>query len=186
MTRIPTIKERPPTSVSALITKEVPEEYLDDADSIMKAKGWKYLKGAKDEPREGTDGFTYNYKRARWCSLTPLTSLLARLSQEGGSTPLGSNVCGQIQTHQIHTRVDFDGSGTQSVRAELGLAKNEWLRRLTPIELERLNMFPDNHTAGPTDGKEGVFHENAVGHWHHRKTRKGAFGGGLTPNALER
>jgi len=38
------------------------------------------------------------------------------------------------------------------------------LRRLTPIELERLNMFPDNHTAkcGVTAAKRAFFMGNAL------------------------
>ena len=38
------------------------------------------------------------------------------------------------------------------------------LRRLTPIELERLNMFPDNHTKlnGITDAKRAFFMGNAL------------------------
>ena len=38
------------------------------------------------------------------------------------------------------------------------------LRRLVPIELERLNMFPDNHTKleGITDGKRAFFMGNAL------------------------
>ena len=38
------------------------------------------------------------------------------------------------------------------------------LRRLTPIELERLNMFPDNHTKleGITDTKRAFFMGNAL------------------------
>ena len=35
-------------------------------------------------------------------------------------------------------------------------------RRLTPIELERLNMFPDNHTAGSSDTKRAFFMGNAL------------------------
>jgi len=37
-------------------------------------------------------------------------------------------------------------------------------RRLTPIELERLNMFPDNHTKldGITDSKRAFFMGNAL------------------------
>ena len=41
---------------------KVPFEYLIDSASVMKEKGWKYLKGAKDEPRKGTNDFTYQYK----------------------------------------------------------------------------------------------------------------------------
>ena len=38
------------------------------------------------------------------------------------------------------------------------------LRRLTPIELERLNMFPDDHTKldGVTDTKRAFFMGNAL------------------------
>ena len=38
------------------------------------------------------------------------------------------------------------------------------LRRLTPIELERLNMFPDNHTQlqGISDTKRAFFMGNAL------------------------
>ena len=35
-------------------------------------------------------------------------------------------------------------------------------RRLTPIELERLNMFPDNHTLGVTDSKRAFLMGNAL------------------------
>ncbi|MEA3513333.1 MAG: DNA cytosine methyltransferase, partial [Campylobacterota bacterium] len=35
-------------------------------------------------------------------------------------------------------------------------------RRLTPIELERLNMFPDNHTIGVTDTKRAFLMGNAL------------------------
>ena len=35
-------------------------------------------------------------------------------------------------------------------------------RRLTPIELERLNMFPDNHTLGVSDTKRAFLMGNAL------------------------
>ena len=50
----------------------------------------------------------------------------------------------------------------KEVRKKLELKSNEWLRRLVPIELERLNGFPDNHTAGATDGKRAFFMGNAL------------------------
>lgn len=42
--------------------------------------------------------------------------------------------------------------------------RNERHRRLVPIELERLNMFPDNHTKldGITDQKRAFFMGNAL------------------------
>ena len=52
---------------------------------------------------------------------------------------------------------DLETKECQAIRKEFGLTKSEWLRRLTPVELERLNMFPDNHTEGPTDGKWAKF-----------------------------
>ena len=36
------------------------------------------------------------------------------------------------------------------------------LRRLTPVELERLNMFPDNHTAGASDVQRAFLMGNAL------------------------
>ena len=45
---------------------------------------------------------------------------------------------------------DLETKECQAIRKEFG-TKSEWLRRLTPVELERLNMFPDNHTDGPTE-----------------------------------
>ena len=48
------------------------------------------------------------------------------------------------------------------VREKIGLKLTEWVRRLTPIELERLNGFPDNHTEGVTDGKRAFFMGNAL------------------------
>lgn len=47
-------------------------------------------------------------------------------------------------------------------RDEIGLGVTKWLRRLTPVELERLNGFPDNHTAGVTDGTRAFFMGNAL------------------------
>ena len=35
-------------------------------------------------------------------------------------------------------------------------------RRLTPVELERLNMFPDHHTDGVTDSRRAFLMGNAL------------------------
>jgi len=50
----------------------------------------------------------------------------------------------------------------QKIRIKLGLKKYEWVRRLVPLELERLNQFPDNHTRGATDAKRAFFMGNAL------------------------
>ena len=47
-------------------------------------------------------------------------------------------------------------------RENLGIGVSKWLRRLTPVELERLNGFPDNHTEGVTDGYRAFFMGNAL------------------------
>ena len=47
-------------------------------------------------------------------------------------------------------------------REKPGLGPKQWLRRLTPIELERLNGFPDEWTFGPSDSKRVFFRGNAL------------------------
>jgi len=44
------------------------------------------------------------------------------------------------------------------------VATDKGLRRLVPVELERLNMFPDDHTKleGITDAKRAFFMGNAL------------------------
>ena len=67
-----------------------------------------------------------------------------------------------INEPELKLRMEQAVDGIDDLRKELGLTKSEWLRRLTPVELERLNMFPDNHTEGPTDGKRAFFMGNAL------------------------
>ena len=67
-----------------------------------------------------------------------------------------------INKPELNQRMEQSVDGIEDIRNELGLKKSEWLRRLTPVELERLNMFPDNHTEGPTDGKRAFFMGNAL------------------------
>jgi len=156
----------PSTNLSDVLLspKNIPDEYLIDADSVMKPKGWKYLKGGKDEPRKGTDGFTYSYKEGPMVFPDALGKPSRTIiTGEGGSTPSRfKHVVRFRPTKSMRERFNLDNKGAQAIRVELDLAKNEWLRRLTPVELERLNMFPDEHTAGPTDGKRAFFMGNAL------------------------
>ena len=113
---------------------DIPGEFfISDADM----ERWTYLKGGKKEPRTTKSGHCYFYSEG------PVTfpDALDRASRtivtgEGGKTPSRFK-------HVIQT-----GSGRY--------------RRLTPIELERLNMFPDNHTQGATDAKRAFFMGNAL------------------------
>lgn len=119
---------------------QVPEEFWLDELSFER---WKYLKGAKSIPRFHKDsGFTYNYSEGPIKFPDPL-NLPSRtiLTGEGGSSPSRFK-------HVVKT----EGK----------------LRRLTPIELERLSGFPDNWT-NPlgksleiSDGRRAFFIGNAL------------------------
>ena len=105
---------------------------VDDEFFIPKSqwKAWEYLKGAKSIERVHKGSGT-KYKYAEGSMAFPdLASNPSRtiLTGEGGSTPSRFK-------HIIRTR---DGG----------------YRRLTPIELERLNGFPDDWTKFDADGKE--------------------------------
>ncbi|MBC8523710.1 DNA (cytosine-5-)-methyltransferase [PVC group bacterium] len=115
--------------------KDVPSEFFIEKEDKEK---WMYLKGAKKELRTTSSGHVYNYAEG------PITypDALDRPSRtivtgEGGKTP------------SRFKHVIKSNSGRR-------------LRRLTPIELERLNMFPDNHTSGATDAKRAFFMGNAL------------------------
>jgi DNA (cytosine-5)-methyltransferase 1 len=59
-------------------------------------------------------------------------------------------------------RLELSSSDCNKVREKLGLAKSYWLRRLVPVELEKLNGFPLNHTELASDGKRAFFMGNAL------------------------
>ena len=119
---------------------EVPDEYWVKESRL---KEWKYLKGAKSiERTHKGSGVTYNYAEGKM-AFPDLLSNPSRtiLTGEGGSTPSRFK-------HIIQTKNGY--------------------RRLTPIELERLNGFPDNwsqlNSAGKVvpDGKRAFFMGNAL------------------------
>jgi len=63
------------------------------------------------------------------------------------------------------SRTIITGEGGKSPsRFKHVVSTDKGLRRLTPVELERLNMFPDNHTKleGITDTKRAFFMGNAL------------------------
>ncbi|WP_425235118.1 DNA (cytosine-5-)-methyltransferase [Ulvibacterium sp.] len=99
---------------------------------------WQYLKGAKKEIRTAKNGFTYNYSEGGMVFPDALDNASRTIiTGEGGKSPSRFK-------HVVHTP--------------------KGLRRLTPIELERLNMFPDNHTKleGISDTKRAFFMGNAL------------------------
>ena len=115
------------------------DEEVDPAFFIFEeaVQTWRYLKGAKAEPRTHSSGFTYNWSEGAIAFPDPLDRPSRTvLTGEGGSGPSRFK-------HVVETR-----SGR--------------LRRLTPIELERLNGFPDNWTAGIPDNRRAFLMGNAL------------------------
>lgn len=142
----------------------IPDEYYIKAVDVLKPKGWQYLKGSKKEKREGTDGFTYSYNEGAMNFPEPLDNASRTIiTGEGGSTPSRfKHVVTFTPPKSKFKEFGLDTTKHNQVRESLGLKKSQWIRRLTPVELERLNMFPDNHTSGQTDGKRAFFMGNAL------------------------
>ena len=105
---------------------EVSSEYFVGADRI---KEWEYLKGAKTIERlHKASGTAYNYAEGKMAFPDLLTNPSRTiLTGEGGTSPSRFK-------HIIKTKKGY--------------------RRLTPVELERLNGFPDNWTAVGADGQQ--------------------------------
>lgn len=120
-----------------LIDEElVPEEFFISDDDLEK---WKYEKGAKKINRVSKEGYEYIFSEG---AMTFPDSVDAPsrtiITGEGGNAPSRFK-------HVVKTP-----SGR--------------FRRLVPIELERLNMFPDNHTLHPevSDSKRAFLMGNAL------------------------
>jgi DNA (cytosine-5)-methyltransferase 1 len=102
---------------------QVPSEYFVGPDRI---KEWEYLKGAKTIERlHKASGTAYNYAEGKMAFPDLLTNPSRTiLTGEGGTSPSRFK-------HIIKTKKGY--------------------RRLTPVELERLNGFPDNWTSIGSD-----------------------------------
>ncbi|MCT8339148.1 DNA (cytosine-5-)-methyltransferase [Flavobacteriaceae bacterium TK19130] len=114
---------------------EVPSEFFIDDKDLDK---WEYLKGAKKEVRKTKDGFKYNYSE-------------------------GSMIFPDALDNASRTIITGEGGKSPS-RFKHVVKSDRGLRRLTPVELEKLNMFPENHTKleGITDSKRAFFMGNAL------------------------
>ena len=114
---------------------DVDEEFFINESELPK---WKYAKGGKSEKRVNKNtGFEYNYSEGAMafpdCLDKPSRTII---TGEGGASPSRFK-------HVI-------------------LTKTGRYRRLTPIELERLNMFPDNHTMGASNMRRAFLMGNAL------------------------
>ena len=113
------LADNPMTLGDVLIPdSQVPEEYWIEGKRL---KEWEYLKGAKSiERTHKGSGTTYNYAEGKMAYPDLLTNPSRTiLTGEGGTSPSRFK-------HIIKTKKGY--------------------RRLTPLELERLNGFPDDWT----------------------------------------
>ena len=115
-------------------TAEVPPGFFIPEAKI---EAWRYLKGAKREERTATNGHAYFYSEGAVAFPEPLDQPSRTiLTGEGGTSP----------SRFKHVVATEDGR----------------LRRLTPVELERLNGFPDGWTEGMSDGRRAFMMGNAL------------------------
>ncbi len=122
----------------------LPDNQVDGSFLVddSRLKEWEYLKGAKSIPRQHASGATYNYTEGKMAFPDSLDNPSRTiLTGEGGTSPSRFK-------HIIKTPAGY--------------------RRLTPIELERLNGFPDDWTKYAADGsivsdvKRAFFMGNAL------------------------
>jgi len=114
----------------------VPEEYFISETELPK---WQYEKGAKKINRTSKEGFQYVFSEGGMAFPDYLDKpSRTMITGEGGSAPSRFK-------HVVQTP-----SGRY--------------RRLIPLELERLNMFPDNHTlhSEVSDGRRAFLMGNAL------------------------
>ena len=116
--------------------KDVPAEFFIPKSKL---KDWQYLKGAKREERKTSTGHIYFYAEG---SMTFPDAL---------DRPSRTIITGE------------GGSGASRFKHVVKTPSGRY-RRLVPLELERLDMFPDNHTLleGVSDGKRAFITGNAL------------------------
>jgi DNA (cytosine-5)-methyltransferase 1 len=121
-------EQRLGTLGSILLPDEnVPSEYFVPEAQLA---NWKYLKGAKREERtHRASGTKYFYAE-------------------------GSMAFPDLKTNPSRTILTGEGGTSASRFKHIIQAKDGRHRRLVPIELERLNGFPDNWTATGMNGEE--------------------------------
>lgn len=114
---------------------KVEKEFYIDKSSLPK---WDYLKGSKKEKRVTSSGFEYNYSEGAMIFPDSIDKPSRTIiTSEGGASPSRFR-------HVVKTKYG--------------------LRRLTPLELERLNMFPDNFTLmdDTSNSRRGFLMGNAL------------------------
>lgn len=132
------VYEGPTTTLGGIVVDErfVPEEFFIPQDEVAR---WGYEKGAKKIERTSKEGFKYVFS-------------------EGGMAFPDS------LDKPSRTIITGEGGAAASRFKHVVLTPSGRYRRLIPLELERLNMFPDNHTCHPdvTDGRRAFLMGNAL------------------------
>ena len=130
----------PFSTIADIMVQGEDRKYITD-DYYIREKDlpkWEYLKGGKNETRKTKEGFEFQYNEGSMVFPDPLDKPSRTIiTSEGGVAPSRFK-------HVIMDPVEHR------------------LRRLVPIELERLDMFPDNHTEGESDTKRAFFMGNAL------------------------
>lgn len=114
----------------------VPEEFFITEEELPR---WQYEKGAKKINRVSKQGFEYVF------------------SEGGMAFP-------DYLDKPSRTMITGEGGTAPSRFKHVVLTPSGRYRRLVPVELERLNMFPDNHTlhADVSDGRRAFLMGNAL------------------------
>ncbi len=114
----------------------VPEDFFISEEELPK---WEYEKGAKKIERVTKEGYKYMF------------------SEGGMAFP-------DYLDQPSRTIITGEGGTAPSRFKHVVKTKSGRYRRLLPIELERMNMFPDNHTLHPevSDGKRAFLMGNAL------------------------
>lgn len=113
---------------------EVPKEFYVQEKDLPK---WRYLKGSKKIVRQRPNGTAYTYSEGAMAFPDPLD-------------------------RPSRTVITGEGGASPSRFKHVVEAVSGRYRRLTPVELERLNGFPDNHTEGATAARRAFLMGNAL------------------------
>lgn len=114
----------------------IPEDFFIFEKDLPR---WIYEKGAKKIDRVSKEGFKYTFSEGGMAFPDPLDK-------------------------PSRTMITGEGGNAPSRFKHVVLTPSGRYRRLIPIELERLNMFPDNHTYHPevSDGRRAFLMGNAL------------------------
>ena len=85
-----------------------------------------------------------------------VNTLQARMGTGGNNMPMVAEVIGTLQAR------DYKGLNHEGARDGKAIVENQLVRRLTPVECERLQGFPDNWTEGQSDSARYKQMGNAV------------------------